>query len=249
MNAQDLIPVLLLTLLSLAVVAGAASILCVMHWRRKHASSHSPTLFNHESVVELDAPAFSQRPTAWVAVRSRNLAAVQSALGLSNPRPCTCVQGLTGDQTLFITPPIQGWILITGSRLPDPADDVDACFRFLVDLSRKLGHVQFFSASSALNHHAWVRAESGRVIRAYAWAGRTLWNQGVRTQAEIDLGLRCLHYFENPGSGLFHSSDFLVVNTERVPLLAAAWSIDPATIDEHTLEETSGITGEPPRLY
>jgi len=46
--------------------------------------------------------------------------------------------------------------------LPDPADDVDVCYRLLAELSRKLGHVQFFNANTVLNQHAWVQAEHGR---------------------------------------------------------------------------------------
>jgi hypothetical protein len=65
---------------------------------------------------------------------------------------------------------------------------VDKCFRFVLDLSRKLGHVQYYSIHRAVNHHAWVQAEHGVVQRAYAWSGRTLWNQGRVTRAEIELG-------------------------------------------------------------
>jgi hypothetical protein len=184
-----------------------------------------------------------------VAVRSRDLHLVQGALGLSNPRPCTWIQGLMSEQQLFIAPPIHGWILITGCGLPDPGDDVDACFRFLLGLSRKLGHVQFYHANSILSHHAWVRAEAGRIVRAYAWAGKTLWNQGVKTTAEIALGLKCFQYFEMPEPVLFEEPDPISLNTERVSQLAAQWSIDPAAIDERTLDQAGGIAGEPPRLY
>ena len=48
------------------------------------------------------------------------------------------------------------------------------------ELSRKIGQVQFFSVNRAVNHHAWVQAEAGVIQRAYAWAGRTFWNQGAR---------------------------------------------------------------------
>jgi hypothetical protein len=153
------------------------------------------------------------------------------------------------EQKLFIAPPIHGWILVTGCGLPEPSDDVDACFRFLLDLSRKLGQVQFYSANSILGHHAWVRAEAGRIVRAYAWAGKTLWNQGAKTPAEIALSLKCFEYFETPEATLFEQPDLISINTEKVSQLAAQWSIDPAAIDERTLDHACGIAGEPPRLY
>jgi hypothetical protein len=199
---------------------------------------HTPALHHH----------FMHRPVSWMAVRSRNLQSVQQALGLSHPEPCTWIEGLSGEKRLFIAPSVNGWIVITGSGLPDPADDVDGCFRFLLDLSGKLGQVQFFCANRVLAHHAWVRAESGRIIRAYAWAGKTLWNQGIKSVAELELGMKCFRYFEAPENALFGQQDVNLMNTEKVALLAARWSLDPAAIDERSLHSV-GIAGEPTRLY
>jgi hypothetical protein len=87
-------------------------------------------------------------------------------------------------------------------------------------------------------------------VRAYAWAGKTLWNQGIRTRAELDLGVRCFQYFESPDrTSSFGQSDIVMLNTEKVPSLAARWSIDPADIDERAFEHAFGIAGEPSRLY
>src|SRR5690606_14062001 len=96
--------------------------------------------------------------------------AVQKALHLANPIPCPLADGLTsaGELELFVSPPIRGWIIVTGSEVPDPADDVDACFLWLRELSQQLGEVQFFAANRALSHHAWARLLSGEVFRAYA---------------------------------------------------------------------------------
>src|SRR4051812_12134046 len=63
------------------------------------------------------------RPSSWLAIKSRNLKAVQSALGLHNAKPCSWIEGLAGDEKLFIAPPIKGWIIVLGSGLPEPSDD------------------------------------------------------------------------------------------------------------------------------
>ena len=86
--------------------------------------------------------------------------------------------------------------------------------------------------------------ESGRVVRAYAWAGQTLWQQGRPTVAELQLRLRCLDYGEVPAKSLFDQSDIFSANTERVPLLAAKWSVDPTAIDEKHFKASHGIAGE-----
>jgi hypothetical protein len=160
------------------------------------------------------------------------------------------MEGLAGEAKLFIAPPVNGWILVFGSGLPEPQEDVDACYRFVVELSRRVGQVQLFSASRILHHHAWVRAESGRIVRAYAWAGRPLWVQGQPTRAEKELALTCLGYTDTPeetaGFGL---PDRIAANVDKVPLLAARWSLDPAAIDERFLEHECGIAGEPSHRY
>ena len=99
------------------------------------------------------------------------------------------------------------------------------------------------SANRALDHHAWVRLLTGEVFRAYAWAGETLWNQGALTRAEIDLGLECRPYGTADEAVAFLSSNG-VSNAEKVPLLAARWSLDPGAIDRNQNWPRPGIAGE-----
>jgi hypothetical protein len=251
-NSWNLIPIVLLVLFGAALGCGLAITLFAWRWHRKYSRPfYEPLIYRQPSPLEFAPPrqAFLLRPSSWLAVHSRRPAAVQSALGLHNARPCTWMEGLANDRELFIAPPVNGWILIVGSGLPDPVEDVDACFRFLLDLSRKLGHVQFFHANTVSGHHAWVRAESGRIVRAYVWAGETLWNQGIKTRAELELGLKCFRYLETPESALFGQPEISSANVNKVPLLASRWSFDPASIELRELEQASGIAGEAPRQF
>ena len=185
-------------------------------------------------------------PNRWVAIRSANPQAVQAALGLHNPTPCSWTDGMArvSDRKLFISPPVNGWILVVGSLLADPSDDVDACFRFLQRLSRQLGEVQFFSVNRAVGHHAWARFEGGRAVRGYAWAGETLWNQGRKTWAERKLGLRCYDYCEGDARSHFGQLDRSRSNAEKILLLASILSLDPSSIDDSALTDAVGIAGE-----
>src|SRR5579883_1511442 len=204
MGALDhrLIATLLLSVFSFVLVMGGFSVYLVLRWRYVRG---------HQTGQPADVPPLPQpsppnlrhlalkRPNCWLAIKNRNILAVQSALALHNPKPCSWVEVLSGEseQKLFVSPPVSGWVLVLGSALPDPAEDVDACFRFLLDLSRKLGHVQFFYSNGILNHHAWAQAEGGHIVRGYAWAGRTVWTQGAMTPAECDLGMRCYDYADS----------------------------------------------------
>ena len=187
-----------------------------------------------------------EAPQRWCVVQSSSVRAVQAALGLQHPRPCNWGEGVTGlaDHALLLSPPFDGWILVIGQALPDPADDADISFHFLRRLSRDLGVVQFFSVNRALNHHAWVRAEDGKIRRAYAWAGETIWNQGKISRAETELKLKCLAYGERPCGGDGFSNESLQANTDKVSLLAARWSLDPAVLNDRLETAGDSIVGE-----
>jgi len=109
--------------------------------------------------VKSDAP---PRPTCWLAIRSVSTEAVKTALGLNRAAPCSWVEGLAGSHEFFISPRVHGgWVIVTGLGLPNPSDDVDATFLFLTELSRKLGHVEFFYAEKFSRHHGWARLDRG----------------------------------------------------------------------------------------
>ena len=76
-------------------------------------------------------------------------------------------------------------------------------------------------------HHAWARLDDGCVTRAYAWAGETIWNQGATTMAENGLGMKCSGYGEDSAAGFWTAKENAVANVEKIPLLAARWSLDP----------------------
>ncbi len=242
-DLADLIPLALLVVLALSLGAGVAMVLFL---NRELKRTRRAAELKSRGLDSNGFPRWTQRrPQSWLVIRSQDLPAVQTALGLQHARPCSWQNGLAGDEKLFIAPPVDGWILVTGSGLPDPSDDVDVCFRFVAEVSRKLGHVLFFSANQFTHHHAWVRVFQGHVIRAYAWAGTTVWNQGMMTFAEKELGLKCFNYTESPEEAGFEQPDVFAVNAEKVPLLAARWSFDPAHTTERFAEQALGVAGEP----
>ena len=224
----------LLMLIPFGIVSGTGIFFIFFAWRRArqlgqpHADGAIRSL-PASGGISSRSPVFEQ-PGRWLVVKARDPAAVQAALQLHQPTPCSWEEGLieAREDKLFISPSISGWVLVVGSGLPGPFEDVDDCFHFLTGLSRKLGQVQFFSASRVVNQHAWVLMERGRVYRAYAWAGETLWNQGPLTAAEKELDLRCFDYGSE--QNFLSVKDELAANSEKVGQLAARWSLDPASV-------------------
>ena len=245
---NDTIAFLLILVLGIALGIGITCLLVVVNFLRRGRQPGRRPLRRRElpHPERRYTSAMLNVPSRWLAIKSGNPQLVQAALGLHNPTPCSWEEGLTvsHEQKLFISPPVGGWILVMGSNLPEPGEDVDKCYLLVLELSRKLGQVQFFSINRAVNHHAWVQAEQGTVIRAYSWAGKVMWNQGRMTRAEMDLGLKCFGYGDGEDRIDFGKVDPAVVNTERVPLLASRWSLDPTSIDARMLKENQGISGQ-----
>jgi hypothetical protein len=180
-----------------------------------------------------------QRPSSWLAIRSASTEAVKEALGLNRAAPCSWEEGLAGGHEFFISQRMHGWVIVTGLGLPSPGDDVDACFHFLTALSRKLGHVQYFHASRLMHHHGWARLDEGCVTRAYAWTGETVWSQGGETLPEVEIGMKTFAYGEHSATILDAETNF-----EKVPQLAARWSLDPAEVRVTSARQATGIAGE-----
>lgn len=185
-------------------------------------------------------------PLHWVAVQGVSTESIVNALNLQNLNECTWTEGLvdTGQKSVFISPRIGNWTLIMGDSLPDPANDIDQCFHFLSDLSNELGHVQYFSANRALGYHGWAKFYQGKSIRAYAWAGQTVWNQGEMSSAELKLGATCHQYLEDEDLSWQEQMDISANNIELIPALAARWSIDPSAIDARKIGHYPGISGD-----
>jgi hypothetical protein len=183
-----------------------------------------------------------QRPATWLAIRAAAPEMVLLALGLDRSTPCSWSEGMSGDHEFFISSRINGWVIVTGRGVPNPDEDIDECFHFLISLSRKLGHVQFFHAEKFTYHHAWMRMDDGCVTRAYAWAGETAWSQGIKTAAEIELKMKCFPY----GQESFPARA-IEENFEKVSLLATRWSLDPARV--RSFKKADGIAGQSRQVF
>ncbi len=245
----DLTPVLLMLALFFVMVMGGLFVAMIL--RQGRYSRLDSGAQTERYVWRADRAAWEplfDSPFRWLAIHGADVASIQNALGLRNTRPCSWEEGLhpAAEHRLFISPPVNGWTLVMGMDLPDPADDADESFHFLTRLSSKLGEVQFFSINRLFGHHAWVMAKDGVIERAYAFAGQTVWNQGALTAAEVKLRMSVFDYFQVPEKSFFTHVDPVGATTEKVTALAARWSIDPTTVDFRRMKGSRGISGRFP---
>jgi len=246
----DLIAPLLILVLGMALGMGLVCVLLVAHRARQRSDLAAETHRQAGGLVDERLHGFIPVPGTWIAVRSDSPEQVQAALGLLTPQPCSWEEGLAAahEDKLFVSAPVRGWVVVMGAGLPDPFEDVDRCFRLVLALSRRVGRMQIFSVNRGLHHHAWALVSHGSILRAYAWAGSTLWNQGRMTRAERDLQMHCFSYTDDAQSDLITASDVAAANSEKLHLLAGRWSLDPAGVDARKLRQAQGVAGNLPEL-
>lgn len=226
-----------LHLLALCVGGVIFAGMIVLHRRARSVNRSAPAAGRLTSA----GLRFAHHPSLWLAIHSSNPRAVEAALGLSNAAPCPESDDTAGGHDFFIRAPVNDWIVVTGSGLPHPGIDVDRCFHFLIRLSRVAGEVQFFLADPLLHHHAWARVENGAVKRAYAWINETVWNQGVKSIAEIELNMKCFSYGEDAGMDDATTVGYAAANVEQIHALSARWSLDPSAADGNLQTPPGGI--------
>ena len=233
-------------LVSFGVVIAVASAFATIYRRHLRAMRRANRLLDPLSplVGARRRPLALPLPPRWMAIRSTNTVFLREILGL-DPAVATSWSEALGrcrERTFFVSPPLDGWSLVIGAAIPDPFVDVDASYRFLTGLSRVIGEVHCHSADRVLNFHSWACLREGQVVRAYAWAGETLWNEGRQTLDERLLGLHCRAYGEEAEAVRYGAVLPEQHNTERVVLLARRWSLDPVAASEILLHQESSTT-------
>jgi hypothetical protein len=131
----------------------------------------------------------------------------------------------TNDDLVVVTPQLPGadgapWTLVAGRYFLINEQWVDAA-----ELSRALGgEVQFFATYRVRELHRWARAVDGVTVRALRYVGETgevtEW-RGEPDQTELQIGLPPTYDPEHD----------VLVSEDDVMRLAAAWSVDPTSLD------------------
>ncbi len=183
--------------------------------------------------------------TGWLAVRTDNAEQVARALRIEDLRRESWANGVRaayGEPSIdsaLITPPIDGWVLVSGQSLAFLSDHFDNVLRpLMVKLSAELKtEVQAFATHRVVEAHFWARTTQGSLERAYSYIGES-------GEVKVDIGdpseeedLLGFSFFD-PGSeeskdpGYWDDPDLEFPSEDHVMRLAAEWSVDPTQIDE-----------------
>lgn len=172
--------------------------------------------------------------TGWLAVRDGNLLDLLRVLGGRALEAVAWRDGVDRahqePDIVLATPLLPGadgdaWLLVAGRWVASNHDKIDAAA-----LSAALGsEVQRFVTHRVVDLHSWERGVGGRLVRSFEYVGEsdqvTRWH-GDPDQVELAIGLPATFDIEGgPGS-----HDFVVTEAD-VMRVAAAWSVDPTTLE------------------
>ncbi len=194
---------------------------------------------------------------AWLAIRSRDTAAVMDALGLDAGQPSNWNSGIgtvydprLGQNHVFISPPVNGWTFVVGLPLPQPMGRsfADKAMPLLLDLGDHFVEVQLFMAFPPVDLFAWARMIDGRLVRAFAIGDDgIIWNKGKTTKEERALGLKL---FELRGvrdrRGDAGGPLILHPTEDHVMQVAQRWSLDPTKLGPKSGPEAMGVIARSP---
>jgi hypothetical protein len=262
---------LIMALGALVVIA-----VCVFAWLRATKPSPRATRVPRKDggIGEIRLPAKDERPRkldpdvpvkpfsfgykcAWLAIKDASPESVIAALSLTAVRTCNWQRGVAAAYELggdvFVTQPIQGYVLVAGLSLPDGGDSrhPDRLTPFLIQLSKHLPEIQYFGTHRVVDYHAWALVRDSQVVRAYAYVGdlgETIWNRGEPTPAEKELDF---HFFDGESEeakkpGYYGRNDLRFPCEEDVMKVAAKWSVDPTQLDQLDLQPSTGWLGRLP---
>lgn len=250
-------------IVALVVVALVAAIVVAGFRQRKI----TPVSGRSAATVSLELDATPDKPmgfgykNAWLAIKANDPKKVAQCLGLEDLQPANWRTGLAAsyehyETHVFVTPPVNGWVFVVGTALPDcgDSDRPDKCTPLLKELGRTYDPVFYFGTHRVVEFHAWARVDKARVSRAYAYLGEkglTIWNKGEKTRAEQELKF---NFFadappEGQGQEYWDRKDLRFPNEEDVIRIAEAWTINPLKLEEMHLPEGAAFVGQVPSAW
>ena len=190
-----------------------------------------------------EARAFGNK-MGWLAIRSTSPSDVIHRLDIRDAQPTSSQPGIeavyerepTG--VVYVTPPIDGWVLVAGwglfssvlklkgdeAKLPGLVGALSATFD---------GEVQYFATHRVSEWHTWIRADRGQVLRAYGIGdGEVAFDRGALTTAETELAINFDPNDEGPdltpaNRDAYREWASHCVSEQMVMQVAARWSVNP----------------------
>jgi hypothetical protein len=232
-----------------------AVVIAVAAFAKKQPTVVSPN--NKMKVVEIqnvpDKPRGFGYKCLWIAVQAPSARVLAESLGLHEMQVANWHSGLEAayeypGNYIFVTPPVNGWVLAVGNGIPDPSDPSTlASWRaIMASLSKSFGDTQYFASHRVSSYYAWARYLDGTEKRLFAHADEIIFNIGQPYAEESDL---ITHLFDSScpeanTDAYWERKDLRMPDEEDVLRIASKWSINPAELDSADQPPSVGVVGK-----
>ncbi|MBI5543348.1 MAG: hypothetical protein HY901_05630 [Deltaproteobacteria bacterium] len=181
----------------------------------------------------------------WLAIKTTDARIVAQLLKLKNVAEVDWdagVEGAYGGDKVFISPPINGWILALDTSWAafadgDLVDDPEILARWSGTLNTA---VQHFFCDRRSGSYGWMRAEKGKLLRAFFEVeGESKTDEGERDSDETAIRKEVEKSPSSDGSVVSEGEDLVF-------RLSGRWSVDPHVLDRVKDVPTKGLMGSIP---
>jgi len=187
-----------------------------------------------------DSPIGFGYKNEWIAVKTQNANEVADLLNLK-ARKCNWSEGVSSGK-VFITPPIEGWVLVLGTELSVFEEEKNLII--LKKLSLKFDECQAFLTNRIVDYHSWALVKKGELIRAVRYFLEDevpFFIIGEPTKIEQNLKFEFPSIDEVEDESYWEKDDVYFIDEDTVMMIAENWSINPTTLDKRKGIESFGL--------
>jgi hypothetical protein len=170
----------------------------------------------------------------WAAVKTQNTDSLLEILKLERLRQANWVEGTLQAYygEVFILPPIEGWILISGWGLPKPSgkEGIEKSKSLLDKLSKQFGEAQLYGNHGLSSSAFWMKSVDGKTVRLYCIADGENFIEGEPTDVEKKWSLIDTNSEEAVKEEYWDR--MVYPDVEHVLEVAKNWSINPMELEE-----------------
>ena len=183
------------------------------------------------TVVESSPKNFGEK-SVWIVVKTTEIKHVLHNLKVKHIEKCSWEKALLSDDNIFVTGPINGWVLLVGSRIltPDYNNGIKNVNNYLDELSKVFGESQYFVCQRTTDTAIWSKSINGKIERTYAIGDNFFYEEGYITALESEMCLIPDNPFLPENEDLFNQ--YLYPEISHVLKIAENWSFNPSKMTE-----------------
>ncbi len=187
------------------------------------------------SSVKQSHPKNFGEKSVWIVIKSNNIKEVLSFLNIKKIDKVPWEDGFiknNKENGIFITGPINGWILLTGSGVlePDYNEGMKKINSYLDKISNVYGEAQYFLSQRTTFTAIWSKSLKGKIERTYAIGDNFFYQEGFTSRLEKNMALITDNPYLAENKHLF--GQYAYPDVDNILKIAENWSFNPSKISD-----------------